>query len=344
MADLLIRYNTSATYTIPKRAVHFIDGTTPDVTLTKATVDTLSLIDADQAINDLTAGGNALTHLQDGDYSVGILNTNVDVYGPATLSIVDASKIMPITVSCDIISQNYWDSLHGADTLEVDVIEMGGRLHLPIIQATSVSVADTTSSFPVGAGEATAGAYIGHNIVVRDDDDLRAETRTIIAWTAERVVTVDVPFSFTPAAPNDRVEIMYNYESPVYQIVNHETYGNAQLVRSTTPANALDVSATGEAGLDFDNIKDATGAHTLTNITIPTTTTLTNTAAIVTALKVSTSWTAAGAVSYQTMMKMIYAMARGKIAKSGNDFLFYDDDDSTLLFTLTTAATARTTS
>lgn len=41
------------------------------------------------------------------------------------------------------------------------------------------------------------------------------------------------------------------------------------LVRATTPANTFDVSATGEGALDFDNIKDATGAHTLTNITIP---------------------------------------------------------------------------
>ena len=48
------------------------------------------------------------------------------------------------------------------------------------------------------------------------------------------------------------------------------------LVRSTTPANALDVSATGEAGLDFSNIKDAAGAHTLTNITVPTVTSVTN--------------------------------------------------------------------
>ena len=47
------------------------------------------------------------------------------------------------------------------------------------------------------------------------------------------------------------------------------TYGLAHLVRSTTPANALDVSSSGEAGLDFANIKDATGAHTLTNITVP---------------------------------------------------------------------------
>ena len=48
------------------------------------------------------------------------------------------------------------------------------------------------------------------------------------------------------------------------------------LVRSTTPANTLDVSATGEAGLDFANIKSATGATTLTNITVPTVTSLTN--------------------------------------------------------------------
>jgi hypothetical protein len=41
----------------------------------------------------------------------------------------------------------------------------------------------------------------------------------------------------------------------------------------TVAARTLDVSATGEAGLDFDNIKDASGAHTLTNITVPIVTT-----------------------------------------------------------------------
>jgi len=44
----------------------------------------------------------------------------------------------------------------------------------------------------------------------------------------------------------------------------------------TTAGRTLDVAATGEAGLDFDNIKDASGAHTLTNITVPTVTNLTN--------------------------------------------------------------------
>ena len=52
-----------------------------------------------------------------------------------------------------------------------------------------------------------------------------------------------------------------------YAIVNHVNYGNAKLVRSTTPANKLDVSATGEAGLDFANIKDAT-THTTIDISV----------------------------------------------------------------------------
>jgi hypothetical protein len=40
-------------------------------------------------------------------------------------------------------------------------------------------------------------------------------------------------------------------------------------LQPTVAGRTLDVSTTGEAGLDFDNIKDATGAHTLTNITVP---------------------------------------------------------------------------
>ncbi|MBI5903915.1 MAG: hypothetical protein HZB84_10600 [Deltaproteobacteria bacterium] len=80
----------------------------------------------------------------------------------------------------------------------------------------------------------------------------------------------------TGADPGERtLNVVANVEADSYAIVNHASYGNAQLVRSTTPANTFDVSATGEAGLDFANIKQATGATTLTNITVPTVTTLT---------------------------------------------------------------------
>jgi len=74
----------------------------------------------------------------------------------------------------------------------------------------------------------------------------------------------------TPVATAETV----NQTGDSYAVVAHADHGNAQLVRSTTPANKLDVSATGEAGLDFNNIKAATGATTLTNITVPSVTTV----------------------------------------------------------------------
>jgi hypothetical protein len=64
----------------------------------------------------------------------------------------------------------------------------------------------------------------------------------------------------------------------VEEAVYDAMYGGSAAgpLQPTTAGRKLDVSDTGEAGLDFDNIKDATGAHTLTNITIPTVTTLTD--------------------------------------------------------------------
>lgn len=44
----------------------------------------------------------------------------------------------------------------------------------------------------------------------------------------------------------------------------------------TTAGNSIDVASTGEVGLDFSNIKNATGSTTLTNITVPTVTDVTN--------------------------------------------------------------------
>ena len=44
---------------------------------------------------------------------------------------------------------------------------------------------------------------------------------------------------------------------------------DAQPLQAATPNNALDVESTGEAGLNFDNVKNASDPKTLTNITIP---------------------------------------------------------------------------
>jgi hypothetical protein len=74
------------------------------------------------------------------------------------------------------------------------------------------------------------------------------------------------------------------------------TLGMLKAINPTTPGRTLDVAATGEAGLDFDNIKQATGATTLTNITVPIVTTLTNLPAI-TANWLTAAGIAAGALN-----------------------------------------------
>lgn len=139
-----------------------------------------------------------------------------------------------------------------------------------------------------------------------------------------------------------------------YAIVNHTDHGNAKLVRSTTPANKLDVSATGEVGLDFNNIKDATAAHTLTNITIPTVTVLTgktgfSVAATGLDLVTKTATFATGmadAVLLRDFSNVedtagIDTLCGAGLAAlhwdySGSDLLVYQTDNATLFATITT--------
>jgi hypothetical protein len=61
--------------------------------------------------------------------------------------------------------------------------------------------------------------------------------------------------------------------SAVGYVVGAFSIENRSALRPTTAGRTLDVASTGEAGLDFDNVKDATGAHTLANITVPVVTT-----------------------------------------------------------------------
>lgn len=67
-------------------------------------------------------------------------------------------------------------------------------------------------------------------------------------------------------------------------------------------------------------------------------------AAFITALFAKTGITAGGSASFEDMMQAVYAQARGKIVQNGNVYTVYDDDNATLLFTLTLASTSRTVS
>lgn len=65
---------------------------------------------------------------------------------------------------------------------------------------------------------------------------------------------------------------------------------------------------------------------------------------IVSAIFAKTGITAGGSASYEDLIKALYAMARGKITKSGDAYTYFDDDGTTELFTLTISSSARATS
>lgn len=100
------------------------------------------------------------------------------------------------------------------------------------------------------------------------ESDLTYAMGTILTEGAAGRLAAALTKLFDVAAPVLTAESV-NQSANNNIILAHADYGLAKLVRSTTPANKLDVSATGEAGLDFDNIKNATSAHNLSNITVP---------------------------------------------------------------------------
>lgn len=84
---------------------------------------------------------------------------------------------------------------------------------------TDVATQDSASSFTCTAGVTADNAYIGMIVRVQDAGDAHWEDRMITGWTAGRVMTVDKPFSFTPAV-NDLVWILSQYEEKDTTFVN----------------------------------------------------------------------------------------------------------------------------
>jgi hypothetical protein len=183
----------------------------------------------------------------------------------------------------------------------------GGSDRLLMVDTTIATLASQTS-FTLTAGSADDNAYNNCTIIIEDVSTAAQKAVGIISdYTgATKTITLKYDPAIFTMATTDKVYILAenalkstlanrqlnvaadgdiagNIDGSVasvvghtaqtgdsYAVVNHADHGNAKLVRSTTPANKLDISATGEAGLDFNNIKDATGAKTLTNITVPT--------------------------------------------------------------------------
>ena len=243
---------TGDAYAVVAHADHgnakLVRSTTPANTLT---------VDASHQALALT---NAVTN--DAITAAAIANGAIDAATFAAGAIT-ATVIATGAIDADAIAYGAIDNgALAADAISAAKIAADVTTELQSGLATSAELAKVPKSDSNVTWNATALASINAEV------DTALNTAIPGAPTAdsinERVATMDGRILGTLAAGTHSPQT-----GDAYAIVNHADYGNAKLVRSTTPANTLDVSATGEAGLDFNNIKDATGAHTLTNITVP---------------------------------------------------------------------------
>lgn len=119
------------------------------------------------------------------------------------------------------------------------------------------------------SGFGTAGS-IGKKLkdwVLGTDNKALLSTDAQTGVVLPRVTLTDTVTTYTGDTPQT---------GDAYAVVNHATYGNAKLVRATTPNNTLDVSATGEAGVDWANVGGQTTTVNLTNTTVNAATSVTN--------------------------------------------------------------------
>jgi len=256
------------------------DGFTPQTDITLSGDEAELIKHGSTAVVDISARTWAAVTSCRGYYSLTLTTADTDTEGMLTIIVQDDSDCLPVRCDFEVVSANVYDSLFAAattDYLQVDTIQVSG---------TSQTANDN-------------GADIN---AILDDTDLIDDGTSGLAKIASDVAAVLVDTAEIGVAgagltninlPNQTMDITGNITGNLsgsvgsvtghtnqtgdsYAIVNHVDYGNAKLVRSTTPANALDVAATGEAGLDFNNIKAAEAATTLTNITVPTCTTNTD--------------------------------------------------------------------
>jgi hypothetical protein len=123
-----------------------------------------------------------------------------------------------------------------------------------------------------------------------------------------------------------------------YAVVNSATFGNAKLVRSTTPANTLDVSATGEAGIDWANVGSPTTSLNLSGTTISTGQTIATVTNQLTAAQVATGvWQDSTAGDFTAASSIGKSLYTSGVVPGGTNGLFIAGTNAAT--TVTTAFT-----
>lgn len=152
---------------------------------------------------------------------------------------------------------------------------LGDIAPLQVLYTSFNTLAVTTAVPATLAGSPVLSCY---------KDDVATETTTGITLSVDfdsrtgyHKVKIDTADAFYTAGHDYQVVVTAGTVatiSIVGTVVCEFSINNRTGLRPTTAGNTIDVSSTGEVGLDFANIKAASSPTTLTNITIPTVTTV----------------------------------------------------------------------
>ncbi len=198
--------------------------------------------DIESEVNDALVALN-LDHL---------MKTAVANNADMTAEVTDGTVLSNIMTS-DSDTSGYVVADDSLEAHSVILALIKAKTDLITILSTTVSVADDANTFTVTAGTTDPNALDWHTVMVIDADDSHPELRTLVDWTAGRVITVDRPFGFTPAN-GDIVNVMgSNYDGLLTTLMYLLTrIGNAVYVFDQTPDRS-------GAGLGTSTTWDATG-------------------------------------------------------------------------------------
>ena len=319
------------------------DGGTPETVLTISQADVLLSKEGGALTqkNDATA----CTHDANGWYGCPLNATDTATLGSLQLSVTEAGAC-PVWHEYSVLPANVYDSLFSTDYLKVDVADW--------LNATAP--ANTGDAFAL-IGAAGAG--------------LTALGDARLAELAAANLPADIDTIKVDVAGPDGAAMRGTDNADLASVCTEARL--AELGAANLPAD-IDVIKIDVAGLDgtamrgTDNAalaavctelrlarldENISAAKTLVAGAITATTIATGAVdadAVATdaineirdAIFAKASITAVGTVTFAQILARLYAAARGKIAKAGDAYTFYDDDGTTALFTLTIAAASRT--
>lgn len=237
-------------------------------------VVTFPILDAD---GDLVTGATGL------DSEVGLNgDTLADCTNEATeMATTSGTYYLALTaaeMTADIVTVIVKTSSSGAKTTTLTIYPQ--KLPL-LLLSDNAGAYDSTTTINLGSGAAATDDFYNGCIVYVYGGTGSGQVRLVTDYVGStKLATVHVAWATNPDTTSD-LKIYRTELAPHVSGANVTHWNGLATVAlplcPTTAGRTLDVSATGEAGLDFANINAATGPTTLTNITVPTVTTVTTT-------------------------------------------------------------------